>query len=178
MTEVGDKTMHLMDSRTKEKRQMSYGMCVWCAGVAPRDITKELMKDIPGQTSRLILKYFDSFKYWNIIRIIRTRINTDFFNALQKYFKGYHLDFRKLQRIEKSFSIYFSKIFVDVGKKELSDEDHPGFCFSPFMDLAEKSRNITYERVNTNLCNVSHLCYPPEFNLYCPTHFWKLYWNN
>ena len=79
MTEVGDKTMHLMDSRTKEKRQMSYGMCVWCAGVAPRHITKELMKDIPGQTSRLILKYFDFFKYRNTIRIIRTRINTDFF---------------------------------------------------------------------------------------------------
>lgn len=79
MTEVEDKTMHLMDSRTKEKRQMSYGMCIWCAGVAPRDITKELMKDIPGQTSRLIL--FDSFKYRNIINITRTRINTDFFNT-------------------------------------------------------------------------------------------------
>lgn len=107
MTEVGDKTMHLMDSRTKEKRQMSYGMCVWCAGVAPRDITKELMKDIPGQTSRLILKYFDFFKYRNIIRTIRTTIKTDFFNALPKYFKGYHLDFQNTAKNREKFQYLF-----------------------------------------------------------------------
>ena len=82
MTEVGDKIMHLMDSRTKEKRQMSYGMCVWCAGVAPRGITKQLMKDIPGQTNRLILQIFDPFIQRNVVRIIRTRISRSFVNAL------------------------------------------------------------------------------------------------
>lgn len=44
--------MHLKDAKTKEVRTLPYGMCVWCAGIAPRELTKQLMKDLPAQTNR------------------------------------------------------------------------------------------------------------------------------
>ena len=49
---VEEKIMHLKDAKTREVRSMDYGMCVWAAGIAPRELTKKLMKDIPGQTNR------------------------------------------------------------------------------------------------------------------------------
>jgi len=35
-------------------------MCVWAAGIAPRELTKKLMKDIPGQTNRSVTYCFRS----------------------------------------------------------------------------------------------------------------------
>ena len=51
---VEKNTMHLKDAKTKELRTLDYGMCVWCAGIGPRELTKQLMRDIPGQTNRYI----------------------------------------------------------------------------------------------------------------------------
>lgn len=49
---VDEKIIHLKDAKTREIRSMDYGMCVWAAGIAPRDLTKQLMQQIPGQTNR------------------------------------------------------------------------------------------------------------------------------
>ena len=45
-------TIHLRNAKTKSESSLPYGMCVWCAGIAPRDVTKQMMMDIPGQTNR------------------------------------------------------------------------------------------------------------------------------
>lgn len=52
---VEEKMIYLKDAKTREVRSMDYGMCVWAAGIAPRELTKQLMKEIPGQTNRMAL---------------------------------------------------------------------------------------------------------------------------
>lgn len=42
----------LQDGKTKEIQQLPYGMCVWSAGIAPRQLTKDMIKAIPDQKNR------------------------------------------------------------------------------------------------------------------------------
>ncbi len=54
VTEVEDGILHLLDAETKEKKLMPFGMCVWATGIAPRDLSKQMMAKIPGQTNRFV----------------------------------------------------------------------------------------------------------------------------
>ena len=47
-----EKNLVIMDKKTKEKREVPYGVCVWATGVAPVPITKSFMEAIPEQLGR------------------------------------------------------------------------------------------------------------------------------
>ena len=48
-------TIHYKNAVTKEQHSMPYGMCVWCAGIGPREITKQIQKELPEQNNRWAL---------------------------------------------------------------------------------------------------------------------------
>lgn len=39
----------ITDKKTKEKKEMPYGVCVWSTGVAPIPLTKQFMAQVPEQ---------------------------------------------------------------------------------------------------------------------------------
>ena len=47
------KTIKIQNKTTKEVTVLPYGLCVWAAGIAPREITKTMIKKMPLQTNRL-----------------------------------------------------------------------------------------------------------------------------
>ncbi|XP_066922519.1 uncharacterized protein [Clytia hemisphaerica] len=46
------KNIKIQNKKTKEITVLPYGLCVWAAGIAPRDITKTLIKRMPAQNNR------------------------------------------------------------------------------------------------------------------------------
>ena len=48
------KTIKIQNKTTKEVTVLPYGLCVWAAGNAPREITKTMIKKIPSQNNRYI----------------------------------------------------------------------------------------------------------------------------
>lgn len=49
---MDDKTIFIKNKQTKEVTSLPYGMCVWAAGIAPREITKTMIAKIRGQRNR------------------------------------------------------------------------------------------------------------------------------
>ena len=49
MLEVTADKVTVMDKKTKKKRELPYGVCVWSTGVAPVPLTQDFMKTVPEQ---------------------------------------------------------------------------------------------------------------------------------
>ena len=47
------KNIKIQNKKTKDTNILPYGLCVWAAGIAPRDITKTMIKKIHAQNNRL-----------------------------------------------------------------------------------------------------------------------------
>ena len=52
---MDERNIQIKNKQTKLVNKMPYGMCIWAAGIAPREITKTLISKIPGQTNRCVL---------------------------------------------------------------------------------------------------------------------------
>lgn len=52
------KTIKIQNKTTKEVTVLPYGLCVWAAGIAPREITKTMIKKMPSQTNRYIVENY------------------------------------------------------------------------------------------------------------------------
>ncbi|XP_065051948.1 uncharacterized protein LOC135681414 [Rhopilema esculentum] len=50
--EINSSDIKLRDGKTKETVDLPYGMCVWAAGISPRQLTKDIIKSIPGQRNK------------------------------------------------------------------------------------------------------------------------------
>lgn len=52
VTKVEKNVVTVKDITKNEIRDVPFGTCVWSTGIAPQELTKKVMKKIPGQTNR------------------------------------------------------------------------------------------------------------------------------
>jgi len=137
VTEIDKNNMHLMDSKTKERRQMNYGMCVWCAGISPRDLTKQLITDIPEQTNRMALITDQHFKVKNSSNIF----------AVGDCATIQNVQFNKV--IEDLFSYQVGELTLEQTEKVLEEgmRKHPKFCHQ--LTVMKKDVQSRPESMNT-----------------------------
>ena len=60
VTKVEKNFVTVKDITKNEIHDVPFGTCVWSTGIAPQELTKKVMKKIPGQTNRYIKLIF-----WN-----------------------------------------------------------------------------------------------------------------
>nr|XP_047135028.1 external alternative NAD(P)H-ubiquinone oxidoreductase B1, mitochondrial isoform X2 [Hydra vulgaris] len=53
VTGIEKTQISLQDSQTKKHSVMPFGLCVWCGGITPRELTKKVINQIPGQNNKL-----------------------------------------------------------------------------------------------------------------------------
>ena len=52
VTKVEKNCVTVKRMETNEIINVPFGTCVWSTGIAPQELTKKIMKKIPGQTNR------------------------------------------------------------------------------------------------------------------------------
>ncbi|XP_047135018.1 uncharacterized protein LOC100215618 isoform X1 [Hydra vulgaris] len=53
VTGIEKTQISLQDSQTKKHSVMPFGLCVWCGGITPRELTKKVINQIPGQNNKM-----------------------------------------------------------------------------------------------------------------------------
>lgn len=55
------KNIKIQNKTTKEVTVLPYGLCVWAAGISPREVTKTMIKKMPIQNNRFLKTIFFYF---------------------------------------------------------------------------------------------------------------------
>lgn len=60
MVGIDPKDLKIQNKKTKDVTVVPYGICVWAAGIAPREITKTMIKNMPSQNNRSVIFVIDT----------------------------------------------------------------------------------------------------------------------